>query len=215
MAASIPHVEIADDRHAHGVGRPDREMHAGNTFMNHRVRTDVVIKARVRALSDQPVVQRAEHGTVGIRVVDRPRGVLVRGPQQVGAPAWQLPFEKTRRIAASEVRQKFTFAGCRRDFVGARDERPEETLAVFFMDAEHGERVAIPTLDNGCNHARRRRRRFRPHVPPGITFQISLAYSRIARSDENHPTRDVLRTAALHHAAGLRQYASTRCCANR
>ena len=39
------------------------------------------------------------------------------------------------------------------------------------------------------------------HAGPTGTFQISSAYSRTARSEQNHPTRAVFRMLACHHAA--------------
>jgi hypothetical protein len=50
--------------------------------------------------------------------------------------------------------------------------------------------------------ARSPRRSFYPRqAGPTGTFQISSAYSRTARSEQNHPTRAVFRMLACHHAA--------------
>jgi len=44
-------------------------------------------------------------------------------------------------------------------------------------------------------------------------FQISVAYSRMVRSDENQPIRAVFSTAERHHSFESCQWASTRICA--
>ncbi len=44
----------------------------------------------------------------------------------------------------------------------------------------------------------------------GSAFQISSAYSRMVRSEENHPMPATLRTAMAAHRAGSRQASSTR-----
>jgi hypothetical protein len=50
------------------------------------------------------------------------------------------------------------------------------------------------------------------HAGPTGTFQISSAYSRTARSEQNHPTRAVFRMLACHHAARSRQSLPTSRC---
>ena len=47
----------------------------------------------------------------------------------------------------------------------------------------------------------------------GTTFQMSSAYSRIVRSEENQPIRAVFSTLARHQARRSRQRAATRRCA--
>jgi len=44
-------------------------------------------------------------------------------------------------------------------------------------------------------------------------FQISVAYSRMVRSDENQPIRAVFNTAERHHSFESCQWVSTRICA--
>ena len=42
-----------------------------------------------------------------------------------------------------------------------------------------------------------------PYGLRGATFQMSSAYSRIARSEENQPIRAVFSTLARHHAGAI------------
>jgi hypothetical protein len=52
-----------------------------------------------------------------------------------------------------------------------------------------------------------------PHpADPKGSFQISLAYSWTVRSEENHPTWEVFRMLACHHAAGFCQRQDTSRC---
>jgi len=51
-----------------------------------------------------------------------------------------------------------------------------------------------------------------PYPVRGITFQMSSAYSRIARSEENQPTCAVFSTLDRHQARRSRQRAETSAC---
>ena len=141
--------------------------------------------------------------------------IVVGSPQQVAGPARQLAFEVARRVATIEAHDVLPVAGRRHDLLGAWHERAKQAPAIDFVDAQHGERIGVPTPDNVQDRFRTCRIPRRVHLTPGTTFQISPAYSRIARSDENQPTLDVLRMAALHQPAASRQRSSTCRCAKR
>ena len=185
-------------------------MRARAAFVQDRVRAKVIVQARVRPLTDQPVVHGAQYRAVGVRVIDDPVAAGVRCAQQIAGSARQLSFEKTRRVEAREPRQGLAVAGRRFELVGARDEGAEQPFPVFLVHAEHGKGIGMSAADDGRDRARLCRGPLRHHQAFGTTFQISLAYSRIVRSEENQPTRDVLRTAARHHEAESRQRSSTR-----
>jgi hypothetical protein len=110
------------------------------------------------------------------------------------------------------------------------------------MDAENGERVAVLARDNRLDIGRccqKTRLSFRGGTDSGLlhagmplfrrptlcpsrgdrqslhagTFQISLAYSRIVRSEENQPTRATLWIAFAFQTGLFPQSASTLRCA--
>ncbi len=116
VAAAVPAIEVAHDRDARRIRRPDREMHARHAVAPHRVRAELVVQTRVRNFAER-----------------------------------------------------------------RRGRRP-------------------------CCSA---------HRGLGARSQISSAYSRIARSDENQPTRAVLTIALRHQSAGTRHRSSTAACAVR
>lgn len=60
VPAAIPVVEIADDRNALSIRRPDREMKALDPFMLQRMCAHLVEQAQMRALAGKVVVHRTE-----------------------------------------------------------------------------------------------------------------------------------------------------------
>ena len=60
MAAAVPIVEFTDHRHALRIRRPHAEMHAFGTFVFHQMRTQRFIRPQMRALAQQPRIQRLQ-----------------------------------------------------------------------------------------------------------------------------------------------------------
>ncbi len=70
-----------------------------------------------------------------------------------------------------------------------------------------------PTIGR-CGSGLCPRRKHRGSRPYSSACQISCAYSRMVRSDENHPMRAVLSTAMRHHLSASCQVSSTLRCAS-
>ena len=73
VADTVPVVEVADDAHGLGVGRPDRERRAGDVTHDARVgahvRTEHVPQLLVTTLTDEVEVDLAERRHEAVRVV--------------------------------------------------------------------------------------------------------------------------------------------------
>ena len=69
VAAAVPVVEVADDPHAAGVGRPDRERRPGHRAVLLDVRAEHLPQVLVPALADQVQVHLAQAGQEAVRVV--------------------------------------------------------------------------------------------------------------------------------------------------
>ena len=64
MGLRIPSVEIADDAHLFGVGRPHREVHAGAAVELAAVRAKLVISAMQGAFTKKMQIEFREHASV-------------------------------------------------------------------------------------------------------------------------------------------------------
>ena len=115
MPASVPVIEIADNTDAKSIRRPYREMHTADAQDTINMRTQFVIQALVRALTDQMQIQFAEMGRESVWIVD------VAGPcpdfihaQSIasllrpGKLPTKRPVELTRSIGASSVPSRST-----------------------------------------------------------------------------------------------------------
>ena len=99
---AVPGVEVADDRHAGRVRRPDGEVDARRALVDDRVRAQPVVQPHVRAFAEQPVVHRAQHRRVRVWVVDRPAAAVVARAQQVARALRQDAFEEAPVVPARE-----------------------------------------------------------------------------------------------------------------
>ena len=221
VPAAVPVVEVADHRDATGVRRPDGEVDAADALVLDDVGAHLVEKPAVRALGDVVVVHRTEHRPEGIGVRHPPVAAGVGGvePERLALADLQLAFEQPVLVASGQL-AGFP-AGEREggDGLGMRNEAAGDQPALrALLYAEYSEGIAVGARDERRDLAGRKSvarrflvglgaRRFHP------ALQISLAYSRIDLSEENHPTWAVLRIVLAYHAALSRKSASTPRCA--
>ena len=81
VAAAVPVVEVADHSDPLGAGRPDREVGARRTFVEHDVGAQAIVGPPMGALGPKVLVQLAQHRPEAKRVVRRP-GVRPTGALQ-------------------------------------------------------------------------------------------------------------------------------------
>ncbi len=217
MPAAVPVVEVAHDRDAARVGRPDGEVDAGDALELDVVGTQLVEQPQMRALADVVVVERAEDGSEAVGVEDVPLAAGVRRVEADGlAPIDVHPsLEEAFVVPPRQFTQHLAVAGIGRDGLGVRDEGADHPDSVRLLQAQDGERVGILARDDlvdlvGMGLPLLQRCAF--HCATG-TCQMSWAYCRIVRSDENQPIWAVLRMAIEYHLRGFCQMPSTSACA--
>ena len=71
VAATIPVVKLADDRHPTGVRRPDRETRADHAVHSIGMRAQRFIRTQVRAFRQQPDIQILQQRAKTVRVIDQ------------------------------------------------------------------------------------------------------------------------------------------------
>jgi len=197
MAAPVPIIEIAYHRDTLGIGGPDREMNAAGAFMRDEMRAHLVVEPPMGARRDQKVVNRAQHRAETVGIGDPPlRAIAARLVFDRRGRAQDLAFEQSALVtlcqrpkpAALEIKGLRAF--------GAGYPDPRESPARPGMGAQQGEGIRVASFQQGIQRARRRF-----HKMP----QISLAYSRMVRSEENQPILAMLCTAAADQAPRWRQ----------
>ena len=218
MATPVPIVPVAHHRYALSIGGPDREMRALDAFVLHHMGAEPVIEPLMASLDEKMVVELAQDGPERVGIVEIPRAAAVFGPQPVVRTAFSLrqdTFEKASGVAQRE-RDVGAIGLDREQALGMRNESPEREARRRVMQPEHGERVAVAGGHDRCDIRVTRLPSAILHDPSLSTYaflagtsQMSSAYSRIVRSEENQPTRAVFRALDRHHEAGSRHFAST------
>ena len=240
MAPAVPVVEVADDADAAGVRRPDREVDAVDALVVDRVRAELVEEAQVGAFarcSSRPSGRAPGRRSRGRRPTIRRRRsapgtsaagalLVVSGPSKKPA-SWRrssLPTASSAKVKASSSVAPSTKARatgpCRalvhaedREGIGvaADDDRIDRRLV---EDGRCGRLLAGGGLPLDCRlvHGLSPRSACLEARLQAIS-QMSSAYCRMVRSDENQPMRAVLRIAFFHQAVGSDQIASTSRCA--
>ncbi len=158
VAAAVPAIEVADDGDAPRVRRPHREVHAGDAFVHERMRAEPVVEHRVRALADEPVVERPQHRAEGVRVVDRPRAVAhSRRAGGSACAAGSGPSKKPAGVALRERRERRAVLGDGLERLRAGNVRAQHDAAVDLVEAEHRERIGVAALDDRRDRVRAER----------------------------------------------------------
>ena len=209
VPAAVPVVEVADDGDPPGVRRPDGEVHAADAFVLDDVGAHLVEEAAMRALGDVVVVHRTEDRAEGVGVRHPPVAAGIGGmePERLALAELEPSFEQPVFVTAHQFAGLVAGEGEGGDGLGMRDEAAGDQPAVrALLHAEHGERVAMRACNERRDLAGRKSvaRRFllslgaRGFHP---ALQMSLAYSRIDLSEENHPTWAVFRIVLAYHFA--------------
>ena len=206
MTAPVPVIEVADHRNPPRIGRPDGEMNAAGAFMGDLMRAKPVIEPQMRTLGDQIVIQRSQHRAEAVGIGHPPlRAIALRLVFDRLRLTQKLAFEQPAVIGARQVAQPpaLEVKGLRP--FGARYPDASEGASRPGMNTEERKGVAMTALQQGFQRAWRRL-----HKRP----QMSLAYSRMVRSEENQPTFATLCTAARVHAAlSVQRWSMLRCAA--
>ena len=159
MPAAVPVVEVADDPHAVGVGRPDRERGPGHVAVLLDVRAEHLPEVLVPALADQVQVHLAQAGQVPVRVVGDDLGqaaavavgVAHRDPVVRGLAS----REGDREHALVHVlgREPLPVGQHDRHRLGQRAEHPDDDPVRPGVGAEDRVRVVVGPRDDAVDFA--------------------------------------------------------------
>jgi hypothetical protein len=196
-------------------------MHAVRALVADGVGSHLVEQAQMRAFSDEIVIHRAQYGPVGIGVVNFPGAGRIgrRIAQGLAGGDGKTPFEQAADFAGLEPADRLSIECQRLNFAGTGDEGAGEKSAKGFLDAENRKRVSMRSGSDCFCFFRRKVRYLVIGVwhgslfGHGPAFQISFAYWRMVRSEENHPTRAVLRIVRRYQASSSTHKLSTWRCA--
>ena len=220
-APAVPAIEVADDRDAAGVRRPEREKDARDALVHGELRAEPPVELPMRALDQQMIVERAERRTEGVGVKrgersrrrrrSRPcrRALLERGDQRLEEVA----------LAPRQLCQRLAVARQRAHPNGVGSEDADHPSSGGLMRAQDRERIAAARRRTAATSASRALQTSMTTSPSMTSayrhkraFQISVAYSAIVRSEENQPTLAVLRMLERIHVFWSRQASSMRIC---
>ena len=186
-------------------------------FMMDLMGAELVEKPQVRAFRDEIIIHRAKHRAVGVRILDFPGrgGICRRVTQWLASRNVYRPFEQAWHDALTELSGGIAVQGESHDLVGAGRKDAGNKAFVNFLNAENGKRVSmlagsqcfcfvgrkVIVLLIGVAHG--------SLLCHGPAFHISFAYWRIVRSEENQPTRAVLRIVRPYQASSSTHKLST------
>ena len=153
VAPPVPGIEIADDRDAPRIRRPDREMRAAHPFVFDDMRAQHLPQRVMRALAQQIFVHLAQDRAKAIGVLDQPFLAVAAAAQLVRLCPRDLAG-KQPRIACDRLQR----TGLARDhgghFGGAGVEGGDVTQPALAMGAEHGEGIVETPLDDAVQDRR-------------------------------------------------------------
>ena len=149
MHAAVPPVEITDQADAIGIGRPDREVHAGRRADADAMRAKLLERAMVRPFAEQMQIEIGEDAAIAIRIVDLDTVIAGIGDLQpvVGQRVCRQGGFETPGGALARHRDDRTGASrhhAEADRARGRLDRAHQKAAVLGgMRAEHGERITV------------------------------------------------------------------------
>ncbi len=127
-------------------------MHAVGAFMGDAMRPQHLPKAFVRALSQQVFVQLAQHGAEGEGILPFPFGAEPLRAQPIADLAGQ-DRRPDPAVLMHKVHRLSGLAGQRPDGLCPRHEGRQHPARVPLVQAQHGERIAMPPLGQRLRRA--------------------------------------------------------------
>ncbi len=166
------------------------------------VRAHLVEQAEMRALGDQEIVHGAKYRAEAVGVCHPPFVIAARGAEVADRlpPAGHFAFEQPAVVGTCQLTKLLAGDAVGFRGVGARNYRAGEGALRSFVNPQKRERIGVGAFKQ-CSYGLCRWL----HRTP----QISLAYSPIVRSEENHPTLAMFRIALVRHSAWFSQRLST------
>ncbi len=156
MAAAVPEIEVADDADPPGIGSEHRESDARHAVDHHRMRAELLVETRVRALGEQVEIEIGQHRRKSIGVFQLDDAVAETRPHVVARRSiGQAPHEQAGVVDAAEIAFVTLLVDHLHLFrIGKKD--PHDRDVAFDVQAEIMEGVGMSTLDHRIGFGRER-----------------------------------------------------------
>ena len=142
VAPPVPVVEVADDRDPPRVGRPEREVHAGDSVSRQGVRPQHLPEVEMRAFAQKVLVLLPQHRAEAEGIVLLPDPVAAAHPQAIGAGVAAEPGGEETLLIGGTQRHRSAVVVLRA--AGSppprRDERPAAPRSFRSGGAHRGKR---------------------------------------------------------------------------
>jgi hypothetical protein len=156
MTAAVPEIEVADHADPTGVGSEHRERDARRAVDHHRMRAELLVETRMRALGEQVEIELGQHRRKSIGVFQLDDAVAETRPDVVARRSvGQAPHEQAGVVDAAEIAFMPLLVD-HLDLFGFRKKNPHHRNVAFDMQAEIVEWVGVPTLDHRIGFGRER-----------------------------------------------------------
>ncbi len=156
MAARVPAVEVADDRHRTRVRRPDGEAHAAHAVDRHDAGAKMLGELEMPPFVEQVEVKLAQQRAEGIRVFGLLHRARPGDAQQIGLRAVHPADEQPKRRHRRQPSERG--AACARQHLGlqcARQEGTHDAPHRGVVRTQHAEWIAQRSIGHCSGHARR------------------------------------------------------------
>jgi len=181
-------------------------MHTPRALMFDQVSAHLVVKAHMGAFAHQDVVDRPQDRAEAVGVAHPPLCAMAQGTifHRLRI-ALDDALEQAAAVGQPEIAQEFSCQIMGFHSFRAGDQHPSEGAFWPGMGAQKRKGVGVTALKQGLYG-----------LPRGlhVMSQMSLAYSRMVRSDENQPTLATLLIAAARQAGlSFHRWSTWRCVA--
>ena len=144
MATRIPRIEVADHRHALGVGRPHREAHARDAVDRHDVGAERLGQLEMPAFIEQMQIELAQQRAEGIGILGLLHRCRPLDAQQIGRGVRHRAFEQARHLAFDQPAERRSIAATQHlDRLRARQEGADDAAGRAVMRTQHLEGIAM------------------------------------------------------------------------
>ncbi len=155
----IPEIEVADDAHAAGIGRKDREGDAFDALEHHRMRAELVVQAFMGALAQEVEVEIGEDRREAVGILELHDVLAETHPHVIaGARVRQRSGEQAGIVDAPELADLAAVVD-QRDRRRVRQEDAHDLTVILLVRPQIPEWIMVPALDDRisvcrkCHHA--------------------------------------------------------------
>ena len=186
-----------------------------HAFVMDDMGAHLVEQPPVRSFREIMIVHRPQHGAIAIGIDQRiiaTVGIVRNIAQRLALFHRHIAKKQPVGMDAGQLPYGLAFQSEGRDACRVRQHDTSGEALARRMDAQSGKGIILASRNHPVDLIRRQHRLSAPSRHAG-SFQMSVAYSRIVRSDENQPMRATLWIAFFAQSASSFHRASTDRCA--